>query len=1206
MNRILFRAYGLTCVVMLLASLAAQATTIVLPTDEQLIDKAPVIVTGTVVSSSPVDHGGTIWTETTVAVSRSIKGKAAGTITIHEPGGIIGERITRVFGTPELTEGENVLLFLDPAPRGGYRVVDLFVGKFGEAKTLDGRRLWTRHDTTEEVSLLDAELRPLHARNIQRDAAGFETFVHDRLAGREGRKTYGIENPVLENAFDAVPPRGRVQANFTLISEPNIYRWAKFASGQSAAWYHGGTQPGYSGGGVSELQTAMGVWVSYSQANIRYSYNGALGVAQKGLTAPNGFNEVLFNDPLKEISGTWSGTTGGVVGQGGFNGVSGSGSFTAAFQADPSHPAGPISAVAITEGNLTIQDGVSPSNGIPSAILAEILAHELGHTLGFGHSDSTSALMYYSVTGLGPSLRDDDMIAARWLYPNGSAPPPPAQIPAAPSGLSVDVSGSNADLAWNDNANNESSQSVYLALGNGAFSKIGDVGANVQSVRVSGLGSGSYRAYIVANNSAGSSAQSNTVTFTVAGAPVAAFSLSPANGNAGVTNFTFTDQSSGSVTSRLWNFGDGATSTASAATHVYALSGQYTVTLSVSGPGGSSSASKTVTVSGPLNAMFFWSPSNPTTSDAIQFTDQSGGAPTGWLWNFGDGTTSAQQNPAKKYSAQSTYNVTLTVSRNGATATTSRDIAVSGSTPGTPSVSAAFDLSSSVVTPGAPVKFTDRSTGLPTQWSWSFGDGATSTAQSPVHAFAAPGTYTVTLTASKSGSSSTATRPINVTSVVPYRTLISAAAQTGGVGGTSWRTELSVFNAGLEGATVTLVFLPSQASRTIFLAPRQSATYANALPEVFNLASGAGAVAIEGVSAGSSAQLRVTSRTFTTGATGTYGQAVPEVQPEQLAKTLYVTGIQSSAAYRTNIGLVNRAAGEVTATLTLFSRTGGAIATKSVKLGANSFQQAALWSSFPEVQGQSHDVLTMRIVSTVEDAVSAYASVIDNATQDPIYVQAVAAPSGEDLTVPVIGRAPGANGTFWRSDVTLFNPTTDPMILTLRYGGTTRTLALEGRDTEVLKDILTSFNQTEGSGALLVSWNGSTGPVVTSRTYTTSETGGTFGQSIDPIGTLRTAMFVPGLRNDSGFRSNIGVVNGGSESETITITVLSQSGNELARNTITVAPKAQVQYAVSALFPNVNASAFTLSVQGDANAKLFAYGSMVDNASGDPVFFAGQ
>jgi hypothetical protein len=298
---------------MLLAGGAVQATTIVLPTDEQLIAKAALIVQGTVASSLPVDHDGTIWTDTSVVVSRTLKGKAAETITIHEPGGIIGERITKVFGTPEFSGGENVLLFLAPAPGGGYRVVDLFVGKFGEAKALDGRRLWLRPDTNGEVSLLDADLRPLHARNIQRDAAGFETFVQERLAGHEGRKSYGIENPVLENAWDNAP-RPRVKTNFTLISEPNVYRWTKFASGQSAAWYHGGTQPGYAGGGISELQTAMGVGVSYSQANIRYSYSGALAVAL-GLTAPNGFNEVLFNDPLNEISGSWNKATGGVVGQ---------------------------------------------------------------------------------------------------------------------------------------------------------------------------------------------------------------------------------------------------------------------------------------------------------------------------------------------------------------------------------------------------------------------------------------------------------------------------------------------------------------------------------------------------------------------------------------------------------------------------------------------------------------------------------------------------------------------------------------------------------------------------------------------------------------------------------------------------------------------------------------------------------------------------
>ena len=50
-----------------------------------------------------------------------------------------------------------------------------------------------------------------------------------------------------------------------------------------------------------------------------------------------------------------------------------------------------------------------------------------------------------------------------------------------------------------------------------------------------------------------------------------------------------------------------------------------------------------------------------TTSQIVTFTDNSTGA-TGWLWNFGDGTTSTLQNPVHYYSTLGTYTVTLTVS----------------------------------------------------------------------------------------------------------------------------------------------------------------------------------------------------------------------------------------------------------------------------------------------------------------------------------------------------------------------------------------------------------------------------------------------------------------------------------------------------------------------------------------------------------------
>jgi len=80
------------------------------------------------------------------------------------------------------------------------------------------------------------------------------------------------------------------------------------------------------------------------------------------------------------------------------------------------------------------------------------------------------------------------------------------------------------------------------------------------------------------------------VTTTV-GTPVqAAFTATPLTGVAPLL-VTFTNQSTGSFNSSAWSFGDGVTSTLQNPTHVYA-SGTYTVTLTVAGPGGSSTETK--------------------------------------------------------------------------------------------------------------------------------------------------------------------------------------------------------------------------------------------------------------------------------------------------------------------------------------------------------------------------------------------------------------------------------------------------------------------------------------------------------------------------------------------------------------------------------------------------------------------------------------
>ena len=1124
---------------LLLTALSASATTIVLPTDEQLVDKSPLVVQASVVSSKVVDLDGAIWTETDIAVERLLKGTGPARITIRESGGALPDRITKIYGTPEYRAGERVLAFLTPTPRGDFQTVDMFVGAFVARSAVDGRMLWVR-TRPENVVLLDAQFEPVASPDLPRDAERFERFIGERVAGRFARKDYTVEAAAVKQ-----PARPGQSADFELIDTERLYRWFAFDTGGSAQWFSHGTQPGYSEGGIAEVRTAMAAWTGYSGAKIRYTYAGVMSGAPAGLSRRNNVNEILLDDPLAEIAGTWSASSGGVVGKGGFNGVSSGGTWTAPF-AGAGYAAGPVHAYNIVEGNLVIQDGVSPSARISSNRLAEIISHELGHTLGFGHSADASALMYFTVSGIGPQLRADDELAARWLYPSGGAvaPGPVATRPAAPAGLTGTVSGTSVSLRWTDNSSNETGFNIYVATGSGAFNRAGDVAAGSQSATVSNVPVGSARIYVAAFNAAGESAASNTVTVSIAPPPAPL----------------------------------------------------------------------------PLVAAFSFYPSAPTTNDTVSFADASTGGVTSWSWNFGDGSTSQQQNPLKRYTTAGSYNVTLTVYRNSETRTTSRRVDVVAPLPATPDIGAAFDFSPPSPQVGQTVSFVDRSTGGASRWSWSFGDGGSAAVANPTHVFAAPGVYTVTLTASNGGSTASSSRPVTVQAIAPFRALVSAAAQTGGAGGSFWRTELTLFNAGDNAANVDLIFIPnsgSPMSRSAVIAPRESRTWTNSLPEIFGLGNGAGAIAIEATSQLSTPLLRVASRTFTSGTGGTYGLAVPGVQTRDLHASTYLTGIRSDATFRTNLGLVNRGNAPLGAALELLDGNGSVVGRSNVVLAAKSFQQNALISMFPQLEGRSPGVLSLRITAAAPDAVSVYASVVDNLTQDPTFVQAVPAPGEGRVVVPAVARSQGANGTFWRSDVALFNPSASAIGVNLRYlpaaqdnrGAAARWMSVPAGGTLTVADVVNAMGVASGSGALEVTWAGANGPVVSSRTYTPSPAGGTYGQAIDPVAQWGSDSYVTGLRSDADFRSNVGFVNGANATIGVTVRLLAASGSVLGTGFVELAPQSQLQVSLAALFPGINAAAagsVTLHAQSTAEAKLFVYGSMVDNASGDPVYFAGN
>ena len=285
--------------------------------------------------------------------------------------------------------------------------------------------------------------------------------------------------------------------------------------------------------------------------------------------------------------------------------------------------------------------------------------------------------------------------------------------------------------------------------------------------------------------------------------PIAAFNVNTSTGQVPLT-VNFTNQSSGQINSIQWNFGDGTTSTEANPTHVFATPGLYTVTLTVSGPGGAANVSRQINAQSPSApvAGFTLDRSSGVAPLTIQFTDQSTGTINAYSWNFLDGTGSAERNPAHTFNIPGTYNVLLTVSGPGGTSTAVRQITVTSPIPPTATwtwtpttipptatftptwtpttttvpptltftptntdvpptatwTTTAVPPTSTEVPPDAQyifavdavnplmVQFFDQSTGPVTFWQWDFADGTTSNEQNPIHTYAAGGTYNVRLT----------------------------------------------------------------------------------------------------------------------------------------------------------------------------------------------------------------------------------------------------------------------------------------------------------------------------------------------------------------------------------------------------------------------------------------------------------------------------
>jgi hypothetical protein len=407
---------------LLLLASVAHATVFAPVDDATMVRASDLVVVGNVTAVDAVEEpDGRIVTRTTLAVDRVLKGRARrASLVVTTPGGRVGDRTVVVYGSPSFHPGEAVLVYLQRTVQGELRPRALAMSVYWLSTAADGTPQAERLAPFHEVRPL-AEL-----------TATIAALSPDTTADG-GSVTVPAPTPVVEH--------------FTFLGPP-FSRWFEPDSGQPVRYRMANADDtlGQAGSDVV-VDAAFAAWTNVPTATI---------VLERGSMTPtapsvagghcDGNSVVQFNDPFNEIPALMG--CGGVLAVGGF-----------CNDASQSKVVNGTTFERISEGDLTV------NNGLGSCLMQsgyeEIVTHEVGHTIGLGHSSDNpnepnptlrDATMYFlaHLDGRGATLMSDDIAGVSAIYPSMTDPNdldgdgvPNARdaCPSTPAGTPVDSTG---------------------------------------------------------------------------------------------------------------------------------------------------------------------------------------------------------------------------------------------------------------------------------------------------------------------------------------------------------------------------------------------------------------------------------------------------------------------------------------------------------------------------------------------------------------------------------------------------------------------------------------------------------------------------------------------------------------------------------------------------------------------------------------------
>jgi len=454
----------------------------------------------------------------------------------------------------------------------------------------------------------------------------------------------------------------------------------------------------------------------------------------------------------------------------------------------------------------------------------------------------------------------------------------------------------------------------------------------------------------------------------------------------------------------------------------------------------------------------------------------------------------------------------------------------------------------------------------------------------------------------------------------PNTYLIPASAHAPGKHGTSWVSDVVLYNVGKDTASVNLYYLEGNHDNRLVTGKRVSVPaevsvkLGDVVGSTFGGSSSSGALYL-----GSDQPLKVASRTYNDASSGTYGQFIAGMPTGELigaSETVRLIQLTRNGEYRANIGFANASDTEVTVEVKLYGSDGSYIATRSYTIQPYGFYQKT------DIIGTDiSDAYAVISSSTSGARFYTYASVIDNRTGDPVFItpRAGAASTGKSLYIPGSAHVNGAGGTQWRTDMEIHNPGNSAA--SYRVELLKRDQANSSPQSKIYNlapghsvrytDALNTVFGFTGTAALRITPSSGT-VMVTSRTYNkTSE--GTYGQFIAAVPASRAiaegesvplVQLADSASTSSGYRTNIGLVNTTNKTIAITADLHDGFGSRLGTSTVNLRAFEYTQ--MDRIFRSVASATLDncYAVLGTATSggAFLTYGSVVDNRSGDPVY----